>query len=118
MASRSGPANAARFVAGALAALWGMRGLTLAYPFISLYGPHAAVIAAIVVNVALVASAALAFVDAPRWRASVIVALLLVTAERLIYAGTAALAVVIDVAVLLAIGAVVFLSTPPKKPAT
>jgi len=92
-----------------------MRGLTLAYPFVSLYGAHAAVVAAIVVNVALVSSAALAFVNTPRWRAIMIGALLLVTAERLIYTGTAALAIVIDIAVMLAIGADVFFSTSERR---
>ena len=113
----SGPASEARFVAGALAALWGMLGLTLAYTFASLYGVKAAIAAAVLFNIALVSAAALAFVNAPRWRAAMILSVVLVTLDRMfnmIFTGANAWGVIIDLAAFLAIAAIAILSPGPR----
>jgi|GEM_PF-2361275 len=113
------PTSAARFIAGILAALWGMLGLELAYSFGSLYGARSAIVVAVAVNVALVTSAALAFVNAGRWRGIMIAAIVAVTADRLfnmIFTGATALGIAIDLLAALAIAAVALFS-PPTKPA-
>jgi len=87
-----------------------MLGLSLAYSFGSLYGARAAIVVAVGVNVALVTSAALAFVNAPRWRWSMIAAIAAVTADRffnMLFTGTTALGIAIDVLAAGAIAAVV-----------
>lgn len=111
-------ASAARFIAGTLAALWGMVGLTLAYSFASLYGAKPAIIVAVALNVALVTAAALAFVNARRWRGVLLVSIVLVTLDRLfnlIFTGANAWAVIIDLAALLAIVAITVTSPSSRR---
>lgn len=118
MSQPRAPASAARFVAGLLAALWGMVGLTQAYAFASLYGATAAIVAAVALNVILVSSAALAFVNAPHWRGLMLLGAALVTLDRLfnmVFLGVNAGAVILYIAALLAIGAVVALSPSSRR---
>ena len=71
----------ARFAAAIAAALWAMLGLGNAYATGLGRGVDAFVIVAVIANVALIIAAALAFVNAQRWRVALIVAASVVTAD-------------------------------------
>jgi hypothetical protein len=74
----------ARFAAAIAAALWAMLGLGNAYATGLGRGVDAFVIVAVIANVALIIAAALAFVNAQRWRVALIVAASVVTADRIL----------------------------------
>ncbi|MDQ6780831.1 MAG: hypothetical protein M3Z37_06735 [Candidatus Eremiobacteraeota bacterium] len=96
----------ARYAAVVAAALWAVLGLANAYATGLGRGVDAFVIVAIVVNVALIIAAALTFVNASYWRIALIVALTIVTLDRIlnvIGTGANGLTVVSSVFVLVAL---------------
>jgi hypothetical protein len=85
MATPISIANIARVSVGVVSTIWALLGLGDAFAAATGHGFDGLVIAAIVVNLALVAGAVMTFANAPRWRTVVIAAMLAVTAERIVY---------------------------------
>jgi len=82
-------ASVARFAAGVLAALWAMAGLADDYVTVAAVGASAPLVISIVSNVLLIAGASLAFVHAGGWRSVLVLALALVTIDRIASAALA-----------------------------
>ena len=96
----------ARYAAALAAALWAVLGLGNAYATGLGRGVDSFVILAVIVNVALIIAAALAFVNAHIWRVALIVAVAAVTLDRIINVigtGANALTIASSVIVLLAL---------------
>jgi hypothetical protein len=85
MATPISIANIARVSVGVVSMIWALLGLGDAFAAAMGHGIDALVAAALAVNLALVLGAVMAFASASRWRAVVIGAMALVTAERLVY---------------------------------
>lgn len=85
MATPISIANIARAAVGVVTTIWALLGLGDAFAAATGHGIDALVAAAIAVNLALIAGAVMAFANAPRWRAVAIVAMAVVTAERIVY---------------------------------
>ena len=85
MATPISIANIARVSVGVVTTIWALLGLGDAFAAATGHGIDALVTAAIAVNLALVAAAVMAFASAPRWRAVVIAAMAVVSAERIVY---------------------------------
>ena len=103
----------ARYGAATGAAIWAVLGLGNAYATGLGRGVDAFVVAAVVVNVALIIAAALAFVNAPSWRVALFGAALVVTFDRVVNAvGTNAsgLTIISSVIIVLALGALILMA--------
>jgi hypothetical protein len=85
MATPISIANIARVSVGVVTTLWALLGLGDGFAAATGHGIDALVIAAIAVNLALIAAAFMAFSNAPRWRAMLITAMVLVTTDRIVY---------------------------------
>ena len=82
-------ASVARFAAGLLAALWAMAGLADDYVTVVTVGASPPLVISIATNVFLIAGASLAFVHAGGWRTVLVLALALVTLDRIVSASFA-----------------------------
>lgn len=80
------PVSISRFVAGILAALWAMAGLANDYVALASVGPSADALIAVATNVFLIVGASLAFVNSRSWRLPLLIALVCVTADRIVSA--------------------------------
>jgi len=103
----------ARYGAATGAAIWAMLGLGNAYGIGLGRGVDAFVVIAVVVNVALIIAAALAFVNASSWPIALTAAALVVTADRVVNViGTNAnaLTLVSSVLILFALAALVIMA--------
>jgi hypothetical protein len=78
--------NVSRYAAAALASLWAMAGLAIDYEAFSAVGPASRTLVDFVANVILAIGASLAFVNAGGWIRMLLIALVVVTIERIAYA--------------------------------
>ena len=74
--------NLGRYIAATLSAMWAVIGIATAIGAALAEGASANAVLGFVANTLLAASAALAFLNAKRWRASVLVSVGLVTLQR------------------------------------
>jgi hypothetical protein len=103
--------SVSRVAAGVFAALWAMTGLANDYVALAAIGPSAAVLGDLCANVLLAVGASLALVDAGGWRRIFIVALVVVTIDRIAEAvgsGAAAQQIIGALIACAAIGAIAF----------
>ena len=122
MSSARPVSSGARFIAASLAAIWAMLGLAKSYGIVLAAGSNVTVVIAIAVNAFLVVSAALAFVSGKHWRGLMLIAMLVVTVDRVYNAvatGAPAPAVtatiVIAVVVFAGVSALVLASSPGRS---
>jgi hypothetical protein len=97
-----------------LAAFWAMLGLGNAYAVLAAQGATAPIVVAIVLNVVLIAAAALAFWQIRAWRLILLIALLAVTADRIYNALTAGGGTLTSVSALVALAAIAALTLMPS----
>jgi hypothetical protein len=112
------PVSISRIVAGILAALWAMAGLANDYVALASVGPSADVIIAVATNVFLIAGASLAFVNARSWRLVLLIALVCVTADRIVSAlgsGAAFQQTVSAAIAFVAIASVTLVGSAPRR---